>query len=112
MSRQLAVQAGTQAPKRMGEILFNSEMPRQLPVDRLDQLANGIVKLLIGWRDLLFLVRSRESAQGDPMFLPQFFGFGGTDVSFVSKHFQIGVLLKQLTSSLQVTTLGGRQFKI
>jgi hypothetical protein len=112
MSRQLAVQAGTQTPKGMGEILFDGKLPGQLPIDGFDQLANSIVKMLKGWRKLLFLVRSRNSAQDDPVFVPQILGFGSADVGFVTQHLQVEMLLEQLKSSFQVAAIGGRQFKI
>lgn len=54
MSGQLAVQSGTQSPKTVGKILFNRKLASQLSVDDLDQLMNGIVKVLKNLRDLLF----------------------------------------------------------
>ncbi len=70
MSGQLAVQTGTQAPKGMGVVLLNGKLPRQLAIDRFDQLTDGIMQMLERFRDLLFLVRARDRSQKNAVLSP------------------------------------------
>ena len=64
MSRQFTIQTGTQTPKGMGIILLNRELPRQLAIDGLNQLADGVMQVLESMRNLFFwfalgIVRSK-----------------------------------------------------
>lgn len=112
MSGQLTVQAGTQSPKGMGVVLLNCELPGQLAVDRLDQLSNGIVQMLKSRRNLLFLVCSRNGAQRDAIFLPQFYGYLGTNIAFVAQHLLVRVFTQQLKSGFQIGRVGGGQLEV
>ena len=72
MSGQLAIQAGTQAPKGMRIIFLDPQLPEQLTIDCLDQLSDGIMQMLIALRDLLLLVGPRDRAQLNAVLRPQF----------------------------------------
>lgn len=111
MSGQLAVQSGTQSPKTVGKILFNRKLASQLSVDDLDQLMNGIVKVLKNLRDLLFLVSPRYCAQGYTVLFPQFACDCSTNVGFVVQHLQICMLTEQFKTSFQIRRVSRRQFK-
>jgi hypothetical protein len=112
MSRQFAVQASTQPSEGMGVIFLNHKLPRQLPVDRFDQRADGVLQILKGSRDLFFLVGARDRTQDNPIFCPQGSGYNGTDITLVSQHFQIGMFAQQFKPSFQIGTVGRGQFKI
>jgi len=112
MSGQLAVQTGTQPPKGMGVVLLNRELPGQLAVDRLDQLTDGIVEMLESRRNLLFLVCSRDGAQHDAVFLPQFCRYLCTDIAFVAQHLLVGMFTQQLKTGFQIGRVGWGQFEI
>jgi len=112
MCRQLAEQASTQAPKGMGIILLNGELPRQLPIHGFDQLTDGVMKMLERIRNLLLLVRPWDGSQANSVLFPQFGGFGRTDVAFVTQHFQIRVFVQQLKARFQISAIGRSQFKI
>lgn len=112
MSRQFAVQAGTQAPKRMGIILLNCELPRQLTVDGFNQLTDGVMQMLESRGNLLLLVYTRDGAQQDAIFLPQFSRFLRADIAFVSQHLLIGMFAQQFKSGFQIGRVGWRQLKI
>jgi hypothetical protein len=49
MSSQLAIKTSTQAPKGMGEVFLDTELPRQLSVDGFDQLTDGVMQLFNQW---------------------------------------------------------------
>lgn len=112
MSGQLTVQAGTQSPKSMGVVLLNRELPGQLAVDRLDQLSDGIVQMLESRRNLLFLVYSRNGAQRDTIFLPQFRRDRCTNIALVAQHLLVGMFTQQLKSSFQIGSVSGGQFEV
>src|SRR4030065_2138972 len=106
MSRQLTVQTSTQSPKGVGIVLLNRELSRQLAVDGLDQLTEGIVQMLESRRNSLLLVCSRDGAQQDAVFLPQCRRFLCTDVAFVSQHLLVGMFTQQFKSGFQISTVG------
>ncbi len=112
MSSQLAVQAGTQAPEGMGVILLDAQLPRQLAVHCLNQLAEGIMQMSKRLRNLLHLIGARDGSQTDAVLLPQLSGFGGTDIAFVSQHIQVGMLTEQLKPGFQIRAVGRGQFKV
>jgi hypothetical protein len=47
MCSQLADQTSTQTPEGMGIVLFNRELVRYLAIDCFNELANGIVDVLV-----------------------------------------------------------------
>lgn len=107
MRGQFAAQTRAQSPKGVGIVLFNRELARQLTVDRFDQLADGIVQMLISRRDLLFLVRAWEGAQRDPIALPQFHCFGGTDIAFVAQCLLVGMFAQEFNPASKSVKLAG-----
>ena len=68
MSGQLTKQTGTQSPKGVSVIFLNRKLTRQLAIDRLNQLAEGIVQVLKSRRDLFLLVGPGDGAQDDSVF--------------------------------------------
>ncbi len=112
MSGQFAVQASTQAPKGMGVVLFNAELPRQLTVHCFDQLTDCVVKVFERFGNLLFLVGTGDGTQQNAVFLPQFSSFWRTDVAFVSQHLQIRMIIEQFETGFQIGAVGRSQFKI
>ena len=91
MRGQLAIQPGTQAPKRMGIVFFDAQLPCQLTIDRFNQLADRGMQMFKCLRNLLFLVRAWNGPQVDPILLPEFGCLDRTDVRLVAQHLQIGM---------------------
>lgn len=112
MSSQFAVQTSTQAPKRMGIIFLNAKSPGQLAVDRLNQLSDRIVKMPKRPRNLLLLIRARQGAQANAVFLSQLSRLSCADVTFVSQHVQISMLTEHLKACFQVCAVGWGQLKV
>ena len=109
---QLGIEAGTQPPEAMGMIDFDVKLLGQLPIHRLNDLPERVEHLLGGPRLLSFLVAARQGEQAHPLVLPEFGGFGGTDVAFVAYHLQVGMLAEQLKADFQVAGVGGRQLEV
>ena len=112
MSGQLAVQTGTQAPKGVGKVLLDGKLASQLTIDRFNQLADGVMQMFVGIRNLLLLVRTRNSSQTNAVLFPQLSSLGCTDVGFVSQHLQIVMLAQQFKAGIQIRAICRGQLKI
>lgn len=107
MRGQLTIQTGAQAPKRMSIVFLDAQLPRQLPIDRFNQLTDAIVPFLELARHLLFLVGPRHGAQGNPMMLPQLGRLDGANVGFVRNTSKSVCSLSRSTPAARSGQLAG-----
>src|SRR5919202_5844199 len=71
MCRQLRIQARAQSAKRVGMVLLDVELLRQLPVYRLDDLSHAVEGLPHHGRQLQALVAPRQGQQPHALLAPQ-----------------------------------------
>ena len=110
--REFGVESGTQAPKGVGMIGFDVELVVELAIDGFDNLADVIDEVAGLRRELFFLILPRQGVQADAIEMPQFSGFGGTDISFVANDGQVGMVEQQVKTHVQVGGAGGSQGKV
>src|SRR5437016_3997183 len=96
----------------MGMIDLNVELLGQLTVDGLDDLADRIERASGGLRRLVGLVATRQGHQAESILSEELVSQISTDVAFVAKDGQIGMLGQQFSADVQVGCTGTCQFKI
>ena len=89
MRGQLGIQSGTQSPKGMRVIDLDVELLRQLVVDRLDDLTDGVDDPPEGPWQLSLLVAAWQRQQADAVVSPQLGCLFGADVGFVTDRGQV-----------------------
>ena len=89
MRGQLGILSGTQSPKGMRVIDLDVELLRQLVVDRLDDLTDGVDDPPEGPWQLSLLVAAWQRQQADAVVSPQLGCLFGADVGFVTDRGQV-----------------------
>src|SRR5215813_3200048 len=102
MGGEFSQQAGTQAPKGMGMVDLKVELLGQLAVDGFDNLPDGIEGASDGFRGLIGLVGTRQRHEVETIVMQQLAGQFSTDIAFVTKDGQVGMLSQQLRADVQI----------
>ncbi len=96
----------------MRVIDLDVELLRQLAVDRLDDLTDGVGGPLDGPWQLLPLVATRRRQQADAVVSPQLGRLLDADVRLVTNGGEVGMLAQQFEAHLQVGGVGRGQLEV
>src|SRR5258708_37855373 len=100
MVRQFSQYPGPQVPKGMRVVDLNVELLSQLTIDGLDNLANGSERTCDVLQRLVGLVAAGQGHQMQAILMQQLTRQFGTDVAFVAKDGQIGMLGQQFSANV------------